>query len=164
MFTARYEMHYMHLNLIFRLIHDKFLSEHHYQRNGSCDNRFRIQKRHQLNVGSLNLDSGTQNRPSLSDCIIRLTAVRRSGHWLQSRLFMAVRWLHRNQTASCFDCWELCSWVGYRRKCQKRGGGMAGIKGSMKCWRVESCTEIEIQLIPMYVRAWAAYVRLRCNL
>jgi len=53
-------------------------------------------KRDQLNVGSLNVDSRTENRPSLSDCVIRLTAVRRSGHWLRSRQFMAVRWLHTN--------------------------------------------------------------------
>ena len=79
-------------------------------------------KRNQLNAGSLNVDSRTENRLSLIDCVIQLTAVRRSGHWLQSRQFMAVRWLHTNQTASCFDCWELlCVCVGYRRKCRKEG-------------------------------------------
>ena len=48
--------------------------------NGIFDIPLRIQKRDQLNVGSLNVDSRTENRPSLSDCVIRLTAVRRSGH------------------------------------------------------------------------------------
>jgi hypothetical protein len=48
--------------------------------NGSCDIRFRKQKRNQLNVDSLNVDSRTESRPPLSDCIIRLTAVRRTGH------------------------------------------------------------------------------------
>jgi hypothetical protein len=66
--------------------------------------RGKIQKRNQLNVGLLNFDSRTQNRQSLSECMIRFTAVSGSGHWLQSRQFTAVRWLHTNQSASCFDC------------------------------------------------------------
>ena len=101
--------------------------------NGSFDIRFRIQKRNQLIVGSLNVDSRTENRSSLSDCVIWLTAVCRSGHWLQSGTFYDRPLTpHKSNCFLLWLPWIVVSLCGLQTEVSGEGrknGGNGAMKG-----------------------------------